>query len=72
MAKERKQHLFFVKAPPTRQDRMGVDLQEETETDLWMDVWMDDGWLVRVGRRPNGKKDVSVNDRKVRESVSAL
>ena len=72
MAKERKQHLFFVKTPPTRQDRMGVDLQEETETDLWMDGWMDDGWLVGVGRRPDGKKDVSLNDRKVRESVSAL
>lgn len=34
VADERKQHLFFVKAPPTRQDRMGVDLQEETERDV--------------------------------------
>lgn len=51
VAKERKQHLFFVETPATRQDRMGVDLQEETETDMWMD-----GRLVREERRPDGKK----------------
>lgn len=28
VAKERKQHLIFIEAPPTRQDRMGVDLRE--------------------------------------------
>lgn len=32
---------------------MGVDLQEETETDMWMD-----GRLVREERRPDGKKHV--------------
>lgn len=37
VAQERKQNLFFVKTPPARQDRMGVDLQEETETEMWMD-----------------------------------
>lgn len=39
---------------------MGVDLQEETETDIWMD-----GLLDREEWRPDGKKDVSLNDKKV-------
>lgn len=37
MAQKRKQHLFLIKTSPARQDRMGVNLQEETETEIWMD-----------------------------------
>ncbi|TNN66893.1 hypothetical protein EYF80_022962 [Liparis tanakae] len=66
VAKERKQHLFLIKAAPTRQDRMGVDLREETETERGMD-----GGSGRSGRQ-DGREDASLNDRKVQEWVSVL